>query len=138
MNSHDFATFLAGAIGVFVLGSCGYRKHIQRPRLFLWALGLFIVGLLISDVATSLISLGQMNRLRASGSFVFRPRTALDVTPLLGRWFMYASLPVFVLACVGNKRAFAQCSRCGYDLTGNNSGVCPECGSKLTDDHQGV
>jgi len=22
------------------------------------------------------------------------------------------------------------CSKCGYDLTGNTTGVCPECGSK--------
>jgi hypothetical protein len=24
--------------------------------------------------------------------------------------------------------ALGQCTRCGYDLTGNVSGVCPECG----------
>ncbi len=24
------------------------------------------------------------------------------------------------------------CVRCGYDLTGNESGVCPECGSEIT------
>jgi predicted RNA-binding Zn-ribbon protein involved in translation (DUF1610 family) len=23
------------------------------------------------------------------------------------------------------------CSSCGYNLTGNTSGVCPECGSKI-------
>ena len=27
-------------------------------------------------------------------------------------------------------RAFATCLGCGYDLTGNISGVCPECGDK--------
>jgi hypothetical protein len=26
------------------------------------------------------------------------------------------------------------CADCGYDLTGNVSGVCPECGSKVTED----
>jgi hypothetical protein len=26
----------------------------------------------------------------------------------------------------------AHCGRCGYDLTGNTSGVCPECGWTLT------
>ena len=24
-----------------------------------------------------------------------------------------------------------RCSRCGYDLTGNESGVCPECGTEV-------
>lgn len=26
------------------------------------------------------------------------------------------------------------CQRCGYDLTGNLSGICPECGSRLQDE----
>jgi rubrerythrin len=26
--------------------------------------------------------------------------------------------------------ARGQCGRCGYDLTGNVSGVCPECGTR--------
>ncbi len=34
--------------------------------------------------------------------------------------------------CVRRRRAellrAGQCSECGYDLTGNTSGVCPECG----------
>ena len=25
-----------------------------------------------------------------------------------------------------------RCARCGYDLTGNVSGVCPECGAKTS------
>ena len=58
----------------------------------------------------------------------------LDVFSCLGRWTMYASLPVLLLACTGATRAFAQCSRCGYDLTGNDSGVCPECGGQLREE----
>jgi uncharacterized paraquat-inducible protein A len=27
------------------------------------------------------------------------------------------------------RRARGQCAECGYDLTGNTSGVCPECGT---------
>ncbi len=30
-------------------------------------------------------------------------------------------------------RLFPRCIRCGYDLTGNVSGVCPECGAKIED-----
>src|SRR5262245_24466128 len=26
---------------------------------------------------------------------------------------------------------FGHCRRCGYDLTGNTSGVCPECGTAI-------
>jgi hypothetical protein len=27
-----------------------------------------------------------------------------------------------------HRRTAGKCARCGYDLTGNVSGVCPECG----------
>ncbi len=30
------------------------------------------------------------------------------------------------------RRSKGQCVRCGYDLTGNVSGICPECGLKLS------
>lgn len=29
------------------------------------------------------------------------------------------------------RRSAGQCGRCGYNLTGNVSGVCPECGGKM-------
>jgi hypothetical protein len=29
-----------------------------------------------------------------------------------------------------HRRHQGQCPRCGYDLTGNASGVCPECGTR--------
>lgn len=42
----------------------------------------------------------------------------------------------FVLALLLSRYAPARtypgsCRRCGYDLTGNQSGVCPECGTRL-------
>jgi hypothetical protein len=30
---------------------------------------------------------------------------------------------------VARRRAAGECLRCGYDLTGNVSGTCPECGT---------
>ena len=32
------------------------------------------------------------------------------------------------------RRRLGLCLKCGYDLTGNESGVCPECGSPITPD----
>ena len=34
-------------------------------------------------------------------------------------------------ALVRHRIAVGQCPACGYDLTGNVSGVCPECGRKI-------
>ena len=30
-----------------------------------------------------------------------------------------------------HRRKKGLCLKCGYDLTGNESGVCPECGTKV-------
>ncbi len=37
---------------------------------------------------------------------------------LLGRWYPTVRIPP------------GHCQKCGYDLTGNVSGVCPECGAE--------
>jgi hypothetical protein len=33
---------------------------------------------------------------------------------------------------IRKRRAQGLCIHCGYDLTGNISGVCPECGESVT------
>lgn len=45
-----------------------------------------------------------------------------------------AVLPAWWLWRILSRRRHARrglCRRCGYDLTGNNSGICPECGSPI-------
>lgn len=51
-------------------------------------------------------------------------------------------IPVVMLAALGTwlwsrHRGFpiGRCQRCGYDLTGNESGICPECGLTHSDRH---
>jgi len=125
----DFSTFLAYAITIFLLASCFYRKHIQNPRMYFWALGMFITGLFIIEGAKSLQPPTPLGG-NVAGSAP-RAWSVFDLLVDVGRWVIYASLPAFVVACTVHGRAFAQCSGCGYDLTGNKSGVCPECGSNL-------
>ncbi len=36
-----------------------------------------------------------------------------------------------VIALVRRKPRPGRCSKCDYDLTGNESGICPECGTKI-------
>jgi rRNA maturation endonuclease Nob1 len=33
---------------------------------------------------------------------------------------------------VGQRRERGECEQCGYSLTGNTSGVCPECGTPVS------
>lgn len=58
-------------------------------------------------------------------------------------YFKSRGIPVLLLLLAGALIVFTEwrdekakmrpgcCSKCGYDLTGNISGVCPECGLKL-------
>jgi len=53
-------------------------------------------------------------------------------------WFMPLWMPLIVVAAPtvffwirSRQLVPGQCHRCGYDLTGNVSGVCPECGAAL-------
>jgi len=57
--------------------------------------------------------------------------------PLLYLFILFALLP-----CLWAIRLYrtwsvreGQCPTCGYDLTGNTSGVCPECGMPATQEH---
>lgn len=52
---------------------------------------------------------------------------------------IFALLPTFMIVRLAAGRvrgrlrtSRGRCCKCGYDLTGNTSGLCPECGSKIS------
>lgn len=64
------------------------------------------------------------------------------VTPLLGASIQQVELPLWIpLVLVAVPTALlwrhhlshrpGRCARCSYDLTGNTSGICPECGNPI-------
>lgn len=55
----------------------------------------------------------------------------LRVAPIYSVFLMVA-VPTLLVWRFVPKYPRGQCRRCGYDLTGNVSGVCPECGSKVS------
>jgi len=64
----------------------------------------------------------------------------LDATPVLHIVAVLSVLPIVWLArravlYLGTRRvrALGRCRRCGYDLAGNMSGVCPECGTTVAE-----
>ncbi len=60
-------------------------------------------------------------------------RTLITWWPL---WpvFLAAAVPTTLLWWRDRRYPKGHCQTCGYDLTGNTSGVCPECGEKARDD----
>jgi len=53
--------------------------------------------------------------------------------PYAGAALLTSVMPIlWVLLCLhGFRRRNGSCPRCGYNLTGNLSGVCPECGTRV-------
>ena len=55
--------------------------------------------------------------------------------PVLGLAVLFAAYPVIAFfrgpARRRRRRKHGECVTCGYNLTGNMSGVCPECGTKI-------
>jgi hypothetical protein len=48
-------------------------------------------------------------------------------------WYAFASLlilTVLIWRRAGRYNPVGHCDKCGYNLTGNVSGFCPECGTK--------
>ena len=45
--------------------------------------------------------------------------------------FLALAIPTYILWRRDRRKPEGCCQQCGYDLTGNESGVCPECGTKI-------
>jgi hypothetical protein len=67
--------------------------------------------------------------------FAFAPRLEADESFFcvqLPLWIPFAgiAIPTAWLFWLGRRRPAPGACRCGYDLTGNTSGRCPECGQR--------
>ena len=59
---------------------------------------------------------------------------AVDILGILGAflWYIPALIPALIVFWWTTPRPVpGHCRSCGYNLTGNVSGVCPECGSRV-------
>ncbi len=68
-----------------------------------------------------------------TGRVIRLPPPRIDWVTVLPFWFLLAIglPPTIYLWLRPTTFPHDRCRRCGYDLTGNVSGVCPECGAKL-------
>ena len=92
---------------------------IAFPVFLLLFFGVYLLwhAILVGIDASSPLSAA----LRAIGYFVVAPLIALILS---SRVYLRLRWEVF-------KGPWTRCENCGYNLTGNESGVCPECGSEV-------
>lgn len=86
-------------------------------------------GLLYDSAVVHILGFDRMRRIvtsapNFSGTVFYFPLWLLSL--------LLASYPAFAVALIPvrrvRRRRQGRCARCAYDLTGNVSGVCPECG----------
>lgn len=128
MDIYEVSTFTGYAVAVFILASCFYRRHVRRLRLFFVGVGLFGAAILLQ-----MLHLQLMPTPFSLGMSTPPPPLIARVLNFASQLAMCGTLPVFFAACCGSLRAYPQCSICGYDLTGNTSGTCPECGQTFSE-----
>ena len=61
-----------------------------------------------------------------AGRLGYGPSFTIEI-PLWVPWLAIL-FPTLWLWCFDRRHAPGLCQRCGYDLSGNTTGVCPECG----------
>ncbi len=112
--------------GALTIGLLGLLLDLLRVRVRWW-LGLWVV-VALAFFGTTLANYPSYQRAIAKngslGAYIyFSLNAGLTATTLI-------MLPAAALAAMFRRRPKAGCCRaCGYNLTGNTSGICPECGS---------
>jgi hypothetical protein len=116
---------------VFFSIHSGGIHYIQSPGAYLPSYGFpkGVEGVFKSDARGWQV-------VRAYGTFILGPRhdawgTYHSVFVPVWMPLAIAAFPTALLWWRGRRYAAGQCQNCGYDLTGNVSGVCPECGTPL-------
>lgn len=133
--------FVSCSVILVLVGLAGLHAHITHPREYCKTFStncLFIFYvLMIPPMTRGCISGIVATRLHAlPESELPAMRKALDQSRAIG---LYVSTGLTIAALVAfaiAKRAqklylYPFCEQCGYDLTGNESGACSECGTRL-------
>ncbi len=73
---------------------------------------------------------GDMRRIDRDQRIVFAMTTTVILPVLLVSFLLYG-LATHFSECRSKTKEVDPCSKCGYNLTGNVSGTCPECGQPI-------
>jgi hypothetical protein len=122
--------FLAGYIYLGFAFGFGFVcfKYLTAPyRLIGWLSTLFCGSLLTYEFASNLLGAFTAGH----GRFGYRSMEPFSLAAIGLCWLTWVPLLVIMerRARERLRRRTNCCVECGYDLTGNVSGVCPECGS---------
>lgn len=101
---------------------------LRSPKHITWCMcALFSAAhIVVSVIVTGLGYLAASGRPQLREFLFYLGGFSVSVAPLFGVWWAY----VYVVRYNRSIR-YGYCAACDYDLTGNVSGVCPECGATV-------
>ena len=103
-----------------VLGR-GEKRLWTRPKYWIAAIGGCVPGMIVWN--TSVLSFWHLDSILGPMATIAGPFVGIFL--ICGpEWRRYLRQEL-------NARGIPICMKCGYDLTGNESGTCPECGEKV-------
>lgn len=137
-------SLVATVVSHFVIIYYGPNSHITMR----WAYSTLLVSVYNNATPSKLVrwtckrtSLSVRGLPQVYRHWRWRPRTepiSLGTGVVIGEVYVIPGMPLLILLvaltvaafCLNRKRirTTSTCPRCDYDLTGNISGVCPECG----------
>jgi len=128
---------MAWTISMVWRGEYWRRTDNTRGLLFLLDVGTFGIYRVINITCNALLNITRQRQVFPRPVWWIKP---LQVDGRIG--FIYLVVPLwipFLLVAIPTAYLFRRdhripqghCQKCGYDLTGNISGVCPECGEKI-------
>lgn len=104
---------------IWVVGMLSLARDMDRDRRVGWLVALFVVAVAWA-AAVATLSKWWLDRFRFFG----------DMEYWLWPPLALAANAFFLRETLRGPRDASRCASCGYDLTGNVSGVCPECGTR--------
>ncbi|HEY8747953.1 MAG TPA: hypothetical protein VIM11_08265 [Tepidisphaeraceae bacterium] len=137
----QFMPFLLCILVVFNILALYAIARLTRGRASRGIAHLYLVGsgLLVAIFATSVLTLALHGGSISSGATTITDSGGV-MSGLAG--VLLLAVPT-LLVVIGRLRYFpakyipGQCPRCSYNLTGNTSGVCPECGRAIAHSQPG-
>jgi uncharacterized paraquat-inducible protein A len=129
----DALTIDLTAIVAIWLGSAVRRGSRRAMK---WAFALVIYYVVLSAALLTTVLNGRAATLRISGRSISEEETAWLVACMVAVFLWSLVNALFLRQALHEEKREARrrsgfCVTCGYDLTGNTTGRCPECGAPI-------
>ena len=123
------ATYFFHTVGALCLSPVGLSSvtKLAPDRLVGQMMGTWFMGAALGNLIAGLVA-GYIESMPLPNLF----GTVAVIVAASGFLFLLFAIPTVILWHRDRRPPPGHCQNCAYDLTGNISGVCPECGTRIS------